>query len=209
MDSNTVPEDAQGVSRGRCVMSRWAYVKGLVTVRSEGRTQPECRYVLETVLDHLPIVTGSEGNMTVHIVQAEGHSSSQSTNEFWEYTEAMRSHPWYADGSWLDVQDRYLLVLEGHLRDKEFEETKREVTKWLTRLAKRLLICDVYVKVWDGWSKSVVIDDVRPYEDMYEEWYEPHSGVNHKRWVDYLLWERVEESSYPKKLLEYYEEREG
>lgn len=190
-------------------MSRWTYVKGLVTVCSDGRTQPECRYVLETVLDHLPIVTGSEGNMTVHIVQSEGHSSSQDTNEFEEYTEAMRSHPWFENGGWLDVQDRYLLVLEGHLRDKEFEETKREVTKWLTRLAKRLLISDVYVKVWDGFSKSVVIDDVKPYEDMYEEWYEPHSDMVHKRWVDYLLWERVEEGSYPKKLLEYYEEREG
>ena len=188
-------------------MSHWAYVKGLVTVQSDGRTQPECKYVLETVLDHLPIVTGSEGNMTVHVVQSEGISFSQDGNEFWEYTEAMRSHPWYADGSWLDVQDRYLLVLEGHLRDKEFEETKREVIKWLTRFAKRLLISDVYVKVWD-YSKSMVIDDVKPYEDMYEEKYERHSDVVHRTWTDYLLWENGEESPYPKKLIEYYKERQ-
>ena len=183
-------------------MSHWAYVKGLVTVESEGRTQPECRYVLETVLDHLPIVTGSERNMTVHIVQAEGISCSQSSNEFWEYTESMR-----CDRSWLDVQENYLLVLEGHLRDKEFEETKREVVNWLTRLAKRLLIHDVCVKVWD-YSKSMVIDDAEPYEDMYESRFEPHSDVVHKKWTDYLLWEHCEECSYPKKLLEYYEERE-
>ena len=47
-----------------------------------GRTQAEKRYILETVLEHLPIVTGSERDMNVHIVQKAGHDSSSSCDEF-------------------------------------------------------------------------------------------------------------------------------
>lgn len=41
-------------------MSFWSYVHGTVTVQPLGRTQSEKRYILDTVLSHLPKVTGSE-----------------------------------------------------------------------------------------------------------------------------------------------------
>ena len=41
-------------------MSWWTYINGTITVSPMGRTQAEKRYILETVLDHLPLVTGSE-----------------------------------------------------------------------------------------------------------------------------------------------------
>lgn len=63
-------------------MSRWTYVHGTITVRPMGRTQAEKRYILETVLDHLPVVTGSEGDMDVYIVQPKGYESSSSCDEF-------------------------------------------------------------------------------------------------------------------------------
>ena len=50
-------------------MSSWTYINGTVTVHPMGRTQPEKRYILETVLNHLPRVTGSEGDMDVYIIQ--------------------------------------------------------------------------------------------------------------------------------------------
>ena len=46
-------------------MSSWTYINGTVTVCPMGRTQPEKRYILETVLNHLPRVTGSGGDMDV------------------------------------------------------------------------------------------------------------------------------------------------
>lgn len=48
-------------------MSSWTYINGTITVRPMGRTQPEKRYILETVLNHLPRVTGSEGDMNIYI----------------------------------------------------------------------------------------------------------------------------------------------
>ena len=53
-------------------MSFWSYVKGMIEVYPMGRTQAEKRYILETVLSHLPPVTGSEENMKAHIVQKSG-----------------------------------------------------------------------------------------------------------------------------------------
>ena len=50
-------------------MSYWTYVNGNIIVSPMGRTQAEKRYILETVLDHLPLVTGSEKNMNVYIIQ--------------------------------------------------------------------------------------------------------------------------------------------
>ena len=63
-------------------MSHWTYVSGIVEVRPIGNTQPQKRYILDTVLEHLPVVSGSEGNMKVHVVQQYGHDCSSSCNEF-------------------------------------------------------------------------------------------------------------------------------
>lgn len=57
-------------------MSHWTYVSGIVEVRPIGNTQPQKRYILDTVLEHLPVVSGSEGNMKVHVVQQYGHDCS-------------------------------------------------------------------------------------------------------------------------------------
>ncbi len=49
-------------------MSHWTYISGIVEVCPIGNTQPQKRYILDTVLEHLPVVSGSEGNMKVHVV---------------------------------------------------------------------------------------------------------------------------------------------
>ena len=67
-------------------MSWWTYVKGIVEVRPLGRTQTEKRYILETVLDHLPRVTGSEKNMNTYIVQKAGYDMSDSCSQFEQRT---------------------------------------------------------------------------------------------------------------------------
>ena len=41
-------------------MSFWSYVRGMIEVYPMGRTQAEMRYILETVLSHLPPVTEYE-----------------------------------------------------------------------------------------------------------------------------------------------------
>ena len=63
-------------------MSFWTYLHGTITVSPMGRTQAEKRYILETILNHLPNVTGSERDMQVYIVQKNEKNSSCSCEEF-------------------------------------------------------------------------------------------------------------------------------
>ena len=178
-------------------MSWWTYVNGLIMVEPAGCTQPEKRYVLETVLAHLPKVTGSEEDMKIHIVQKEGYSGSANFNEFFEtvYREDFKT------------QDCYYLILEGQFRDRMYEQTFRELNKFLNRLAKRVYVDDILIRL-TGWDKEIVISNSDPYQDMYE--YSADSNKDEPAWWEYLLWDRDSSGgSYPEKLTHKYPKLKG
>lgn len=113
-------------------MSHWTHIIGTIRVSPMGRTQPEKKYILETVLAHLPIVTGSERDMEIHINVGGGSSSSSSCDEFDMCTNKGTDMYYGARKDrygWFDMEDDYLLTLVGNLRDREFEETYREFQK--------------------------------------------------------------------------------
>lgn len=172
-------------------MSYWTYVKGVVEVSPMGRTQAEVRYILDTVLAHLPLVTGSERDMTVHVVQRVGHNESSSHDEFGQWT----------PNKWHDMQRNFLIVVEGNLRDRFLEQTKREFLKWLCRLAKRVFVRDVLVRI-SGFGGCVVIDNVDPFYEMFESpsWGTPKGKEPSTNWCEYLMWDRAKDSDYPLKL---------
>ena len=188
-------------------MSYWTYVNGNIVVSPMGRTQVEKRYILETVLDHLPFVTGSERNMNVYIIQKDGYNSSSSHTEFDE---------WGGYKNWktlsTEVQDKYILVVDGSLRDREFEQTYKEFQKWLCRLAKRVDIEDVLVEV-SGYEKSTIIRN--PHLKGKQSWETAYGQMNEKptwcyndgeihepNWCEYLMWNREKGSMLPM-MLEY------
>ena len=178
-------------------MRWWTYVNGLIMVEPAGCTQPEKRYVLETVLAHLPKVTGSEEDMKIHIVQKEGYSGSANFNEFFEtvYREDFKT------------QDYYYLILEGQFRDRMYEQTFRELNKFLNRLAKRVYVDDILIRL-TGWDKEIVISNSDPYQDMYE--YSADSNKDEPAWWEYLLWDRDPSGgSYPEKLTHKYPKLKG
>lgn len=176
-------------------MSSWTYVKGMVYVSPMGRTQAETRYILDTVLEHLPIVSGSECDMNVYVVQPKGHNSSSSCDEFGYETNNLvdRYGSKSRKSGWLNTQTTYILVLDGNLRDREFEQTYRELQKFLCRLAKRVSVDRIMVEV-SGWNKSMLIDDSDAYYDMFERpsWSCINEGVadedKSSNWCEYLMW---------------------
>lgn len=187
-------------------MSHWTYVSGIVEVRPIGNTQPQKRYILDTVLEHLPVVSGSEDNMKVHVVQQYGHDCSSSCNEFdeplWPRQDA-------DNNGWLETQSCYTLVLEANLRDREFDETKRELNKWLNRLAKRVYVTDILVKLSDR-RRTLVLDNPEPYSDMTEPFSWNLESDGEPAWVEYLLWDAAKDSRYPMKLMyKYYDDPEN
>lgn len=183
-------------------MSFWSYVKGMIEVYPMGRTQAEMRYILETVLSHLPPVTGSEGNMKVHIVQKSGHDCSCSDDEFGQRTKMGNGRY----GRFFDTQSCYFLVVEGDLRDRLFDQTYEEFQKWLCRLAKRVRVKDVMVKI-DEFDQHIFIqNDKEKYTQMYED---PSWGdKNSMNWCEYLMWGQAENSYWPDVLLDKYK-KEG
>lgn len=109
-------------------MSSWTYVQGLIELNVPGRTQAEKNYILQTVIDHLPKVTGSEKSMNIYTIQTAGHDSWQNFDEFYNLVEDFRT------------QSRYFLVLDGNLRDRHYKDTFKELNKFLNRLGKRLMV---------------------------------------------------------------------
>lgn len=191
-------------------MSHWTHVIGTLRVSPMGRTQPEKRYILETVLEHLPLVTGSEGDMEIHINVGGGASSSCSCDEFDMRTDKGKN--WYGNRSrkgWFDMEEDYLLTVVGNLRDREFDETYREFQKWLTRLAKRVIVDQICVKIYAEYGKEIIISDANPYADMWESpsWSDPEIEPN---WCEYLMWKRWKDTPLPLELVyKYYDDKDA
>lgn len=194
-------------------MSFWSYVHGTITVEPMGRTQHEKRYILETVLDHLPRVIGSEGDMNVYVIQRNGYDSSSSHDEFGERTNNAKDY-YYGGKSrkhgMYRVQSGYILVVDGDLRDCLFKNTFKEFMKWICRLSKRVQVLRVAVNI-DAADGKILINDSNKFYKMYEDpsWCreDGDTGVN---WCEYLLWERCKDSSYPMALAyKYFDDPEN
>lgn len=178
-------------------MSSWTYISGVITVEPLGRTQPEKKYILDTVLDHLPRVTGSEGDMEVYFIQRKGYNSSCSADEFGYVTNNLVNS--YGDksrnGGWLRTQDTYLIVVDAALRDRAFEETLKEFNHWLCRLAKRIDVRDALVEI-NGYDRNITIRNIN---DVYSNMFEYPSWSNYskkeetKNWCEYLMWQNADD----------------
>ena len=91
-------------------------------------------------------------------------------------------------------------MVNAALRDRYFNEAFKEFMKWLCRLAKRVDLMNVLVKIND-YSKEYVINDEcsisSPYCQMneYPSWCEESNGE--PCWCEHLMWESAKNSMYP------------
>lgn len=185
-----------------------------------GRTQAEKRYILDTVLAHLPIVSGSEKDMDVYVIQKNGHNGSSSCDEFGYITNNLLDDCGRKSRKrgWLRTQDEYILVVDAELRGKEFEQVYRQFIKWLIRLGKRVMIEDILVQIKD-YYKSTIIKDYRVQNEKYSyqnvflnlfegtSWVKEDGEVN---WCEYMLYPRAKDSNYPMMLAyKYFNDKEN
>ena len=177
-------------------MSLWTHINGIITVHPYGRTQHEMTYVLNTILDHLPIVTGSEKDMNVTVISKKGCNCSGNTDEFDQQTNNLfddRGDRSRKRGS-LYLQDEYLIIVESDFRDRLFEQTYREFMRWLFRLAKRCIVWDTFVRISNDCDKNVILNfGTNSFLfDMYEY---PSTSFGNKTgepsWTEYLYWKPV------------------
>lgn len=186
-------------------MSDWTYINGVITVEPFGRTQPEKRYILDTILEHLPYVAGSEGGMETYIIQKNGYDCTSGADEFGKVTTNAKDLYGNREGNdnhgWFRTQSLYFIVVDGALRDTCFTETLKSFMKWLCRLAKRLEIVDINVSI-SGWNfgceyKKIVLTNTT---DVYKKMQENPSWCNdigEPAWAEYLMWDRGKNGSMP------------
>ena len=181
-------------------MSWWTYVTGSIRVSVPGRSQPEIQYILDTVLEHLPRVTGSEEDMHVHAIREHGFRSSCSCDEFGMRTNNLLDMDGYktSRGGWMQTQDHYIIAVEGYLRDRYLHETKAEFMKWICRLAKRLIVEDVLVRIWD-FDSEFIINEKDKFHDMWEHpsWSSATDATGEPAWWEHLMWERGPNTDMP------------
>ena len=182
-------------------MSYWTYINGTITVSPMGRTQTEKRYILETILNHLPLVTGSEGDMDVYIIQKNGTNSASCYDEYGQMSNHLTDSYGFhnRNSGWLRVQEDYILAVNGSLRDRQFNETFREFMKWLCRLSKRVFVKDVLVRIND-YDKQYIINESNldyHFSDMneYPSWCKESNGE--PCWCEHLMWDRAKGTDYP------------
>ena len=136
-------------------MSSWTYVRGMIRVDPIGETTTEKEFVVHTVLDHLPPVTGSEKNMCVYVTPSAYYGLNYRRNSEYGYKSG-RAAP------------HFLITIEGDLRDRKFDQTRDEVMRWICRLGKRLFITDICLSIRDEHGRKAVLTDEKPLLDLYE-----------------------------------------
>lgn len=193
-------------------MSNWTYIDGIVKVSPMGRTQEEKEYILKTVLKHLPNITGSEEDVKIRIMESCGGTvTSSSHDEFQMRTDNLTDRYGQRNrkNGWLECNEDYLIILEGHFRDRLFEQTYREFIKWLCRLAKRVSVDDILVRI-KSYDKFEIITNPKlstkySYETKFGQLFETPSWVSdttEPNWCEYLMWEKGIDTQMPM-LLEY------
>ena len=130
----------------------WVYVIGAIEVDTYAQTSAEAKYIIETVIRHLPKVHGGEGPVKISYCLKEGSNVSSNTDEFGRFSNLY-------DGSYFETfedQTKAIITLYGDLRHNDFEETKRDVSRLLARLAKRLDVYNCCVRVTDSFKNECI-----------------------------------------------------
>ncbi|MCM1221203.1 MAG: hypothetical protein NC548_42665 [Lachnospiraceae bacterium] len=136
-------------------MSKWTYVRGTIKVNTYGGTDAEAMFMAQTVVDHLPRITGSEGDVDFYLIRPNGHSSASNVDEF------MKRSNLYTDRYYkmFETQTEIIIVLDGNLRDRDLQTTIRETTKMLNRLSSKLDIESCLVNITDSFGNDFIFNN--------------------------------------------------
>lgn len=192
-------------------MSRWTYINGEVKVSPMGRTLEEQEYILKTVLNHLPIVTGSETSMRVDVIRL-GHTCSSSHDELGNNYSRPNLEGEWEKYFWHKSNYAFKLVLTSALRDTSLGEIYKLFWKWLVRLSKRVYVDYVLVDINDYYAHRII-----HYPDGLHDLFETPTWASEKKdiedvepnWCEYLMWDRDNHSMLPVEYIyKYYNDKE-
>jgi len=131
-------------------MSYWTHVLGSLQVSPVPcRTQAECQFIIDSILHHLPIVSGSEENMYIQFHSCGGFDTSSSYDELEKNTD---KHTGYFKN--FEIQTKYIITIQGDFRDTYFNDQLKQMQKWLNRISKRLDVYDTCIHLYSNNGES-------------------------------------------------------
>ena len=131
-------------------MSYWTHIRGMITVTPISNT------MLDNVLASLPHVSGSEGGISIYAAP-----KSHETLKVHGRKERIKNFD--------ELPAEYIIAVEGNLRDRHFDRTLREFTKWMCRLAKRIEVSHTLVEISDHRRTYIIDNNNGAYSNMYVE----------------------------------------
>lgn len=152
-------------------MSSWTYVHGMAEIDVSAGTNAEAIFKAQTIVSHLPRITGSEGPARWTVVPITDWANWSSQRDELDHRSNLGVRQRW--GSYdFETQTRVLLMLSGDLRDRYFGQTLYETTKCLARLASRTVVrhCLVRVSHWD--QTYIFSDPAWIVEQGYSDWAE-------------------------------------
>lgn len=136
-------------------MSCWTYVEGVIDVDTLGRSDAEAMYIAQTVVNHLPRITGSEGSAKFYFSRPDGYCASSNVDDFGKHSNLYNDKYFRI----FTFQERVLITVQGNLRDRLFKQTLKETTKMLARLSSRLYVCDCLIRVQSDMGEKFIFDN--------------------------------------------------
>lgn len=148
-------------------MSRWTYVNGVIRVAAF-RTNNEGLYAVNTVMENMPpVATGSEGECDWYVtVASKTYTCSSSHDQFNRRSNRIPDNRTYPYG--MIDSSPILVTLDGSLRDRDFEDTYKEVVKFLFRLSKHLYVERCLISVKDDWDKEKFLTGNKLHEALID-----------------------------------------
>lgn len=132
-------------------MSTWTHVLGTIEIDVYGGAQYECEYNLKRVLEHLPIVYGSEENMYITSFVKPGYcTASSNTDEFDKHSNLGQN----GRGGLFEFQTRYILVLSGDLQDATYEQTYRSLIKCIRKIIKHFYLIAMNITIFEEFGRT-------------------------------------------------------
>lgn len=158
-------------------MSLWCFVRGIIVADTFAEYTPEALYRAQSVVDHLPRITGSEGQAQFYVTTKRGHNISMcGSDELHQQSNLGAGRR----GGIFRAQSQVLISVCGDLRDRWLPQTLPEVTKALSRLASRLSIDTCLVLVEDDCGQCFLFNNPKWLREMpMSDWMRRHGIANY------------------------------
>ena len=123
-------------------MSRWTHITACLSVDTFEENRKSIKKSIVDYIDKAPKITGSEADADIYLnLQRRYNISSWKQNKH---------------GDFMTYQSCIVISIQGDLRDKDGETTKKEFVKFLNYIKDKYIVRDYSVNIEDEWTDESI-----------------------------------------------------